>query len=142
MFKIYTFLTIVFSILFNRINDINAVCITRNPITTIAPGMMTTTEAQTCVWYQNRGLFNGQNNLFQLTDSQVNNSPSIAENMYDCCNICIKNDQYCNVFVFDQTSRNCIQYSLNIKNAGSLNPYIIFNPNSVIGGVVSYLSSN
>ncbi len=132
MSQLYTFLTIIFLTLFNRIS---AVCITRT-----SPVILTTTEAETCVWYQNRGLVNGQNNIFQLPADQVSNSPSTADNMYDCCNICIQNGLYCNVFVFDETSSSCIQYSLNIKNEGSLNPYIIFNPNSVTGGLVSYLN--
>ena len=80
-----------------------------------------------------------QSSIQELTNDQIGNSILTANNMYECCNICHLNQQYCNVFVFDESNLNCKQYALvnEAKHQGTLNPYNTFNVNSVVGGFIS-----
>ena len=117
----------------------HAVCLKSSAITSSVIITTTVYPEEYCVWYEHRGLYSKQTNIQKLTNDQVVNYPNTVSNMYDCCNVCIANKEYCNVFIFDSVSNTCTQYTMNIKNTGSLNPYIIFNYDQTIGGIVSYI---
>lgn len=109
-----------------------------NPTSTVELQTTEISKAYDCVYYLKRNVKDNQKNLRKI---ETGDQSLKTDSLFSCCDYCIGNSHYCNVFVFDQSQQICLMYVLAEEGEGSLRKYIQYESGFVAGSVVSYINS-